>query len=202
MRWLAVLRLQKCEPWRCHMPNGCCSRTDSFSAGDGAAATSEVSRLDNPIHCARRSLIMAFRPLLRQVSSWERVRKSCIDVSQRAFVPAIAAAVTTGAVFAPRIVHAEEHPADVFVRLLTFSVSSTTVFSGQLGIMAKLTTCDRTANPSTTTSRSTQQLLSSPHPHQTHLPIPIALHLPTVSLSRSAMPAWPSTSKPSAAKRR
>ena len=88
------------------------------SAEDGAS-TSQVDRAANLIHCAFLSLTMAFRPLLRQVSSFIDRYRASIDVSQRAVVPAITAAVTTGFVFAPRTIDAEERPEDLLVRLST-----------------------------------------------------------------------------------
>jgi hypothetical protein len=45
--------------------------------------------------------------------------KASIDVLQRAAVPALAAAISTGVVFAPRTVHAEERPAELSVCLTT-----------------------------------------------------------------------------------
>ena len=70
-----------------------------------------------PIHCARPPHNMAFRPLLRQVSKPDSRVELQLTRSQRAVVPAMAAALTTGAVFAPRAVYAEEQPGDAFVRL-------------------------------------------------------------------------------------
>jgi hypothetical protein len=60
---------------------------------------------------------MAFRPLLRQVSSRWNLREWLINVSQRNGVTALAAVVSTGTVFAPRTVDAEERPMDLAVRL-------------------------------------------------------------------------------------
>jgi hypothetical protein len=59
---------------------------------------------------------MAFRPLLRQVSILMPFNMASINVLQRAAVPAMAAAVTAGFAFAPRIADAEEQEGDLKVR--------------------------------------------------------------------------------------
>lgn len=83
-----------------------------------AELNTKLVRVDIPIHCAVPPPSMAFRPLLRQVSSCWNHRGRLTDVSQRNGVAALAAAVSTGTVFAPRTVDAEERPVDLAVRLV------------------------------------------------------------------------------------
>jgi hypothetical protein len=85
------------------------------SAEDGAS-TSQVDCIDTLIHCAFPSLSMALRPLLRQVSSMMLLHMASINVLQRAVVPAMAATITAGFAFAPRIADAEEQQGDLKVR--------------------------------------------------------------------------------------
>jgi hypothetical protein len=79
-----------------------------------------VERVDNPIHCAFLSPTMAFRPLLRQVSSMPGmpcIAGPSVDVLQRAAVPAMAAVLSAAVAFAPRTADAEEPAADLLVRV-------------------------------------------------------------------------------------
>jgi hypothetical protein len=71
---------------------------------------------------------------------------------QRAVVPAMAAAITSAAVFAPRAVHAEEQPSDAIVR----SEASPTSHPPALAHSRSRSTNPRrrTASPSTTTCPS------------------------------------------------
>lgn len=135
---------------------------------------------DNLIHCARRSLSMAFRPLLRQVSNRNSLFMAPINVFQRAVVPAMATAVTAGIAFAPRIADAEEQQGDLKVRRHCHSnnQSRATLLLSPLYFI--LISCDRVENPYTTSSPSTQQYQPYPPARSpTRPPSPTASRLPT-----------------------